>query len=105
VKFHGDTERIEQSSTTSSVMETRAGEEAVKGIVCLVGWIGSGGDATGSCVDRKSLTQAAAPYIPSALKYSNKSQSATILRKLPLIHQLMNQPLTQLNEASLVAPL
>jgi len=41
---------MEWSSTTSSVTETQAGEEAVKGIVCLTGWSGSGGDATGSCV-------------------------------------------------------
>jgi len=63
VKFHGDTKRIERSSTMSSVMETQAGEEAVKGIVGLAGWIGSSGDATGSCVDGGSLTQAAAPYL------------------------------------------
>jgi len=84
-------------------METRAGEEAVKDIV--FGWIGSGGDATGSCVDGGSLTQAAAPYIPSAPECSDRNQSATILRKLPLIHQPMNQPLTQLNRAPLDAPL
>jgi len=85
--------------------ETRAGEEAVKDIVCLVGWIGSGGDATGSCVDGESLTQAAAPYIPLAPECSDKNQSATILRKLPLIHQTMNLPLIQLNRAPLHAPL
>jgi len=39
VKFHGDMERIERSSTTSRVTETRAGEEAVKDIVGLVGLV------------------------------------------------------------------
>jgi len=87
------------------VTETRAGKEAVKGIVGLAGWIGSGGDATGSCVDGGSLTQAAAPYIPLAPECSDKNQLAMILRKLPLIHQPLNQPLTQLNKAPLNAPL
>ena len=71
-------------------METRAGEEAVKDIV--IGWIGSGGDATGSCVDGGSLTPTAASYIPSAPKCSEEDQPAGTLRKLPLIHQPMNQP-------------
>jgi len=71
----------------------------------VFGWMGSGGDATGSCVDGGSLTQAAALYIPSAPEGSEKDQSAKTLRKLPLIHQLMNQPLTQLNKAPLAAPL
>jgi len=39
VKFHGDMERIERSSTTSRVTETSAGEEAVKDFVCLVGLV------------------------------------------------------------------
>jgi len=71
----------------------------------MFGWVGSGGDATGSCVDGGSLTQAAAPYIPSAPESSERDQSAKTLRKLPLIHQPMNQPLTQLNGTPLVAPL
>ena len=71
----------------------------------FVGCMGNGGDATGSCVDEGTLTQAAAPYIPLALEYSKKDQSAMTLRKLLLIHQQMNQPLTQLNRAPLATPL
>jgi len=41
-----------------------------------VGWVDSGGDATGSCVDGESLTQAAAPYKPSAPECSDRNQSA-----------------------------
>jgi len=71
----------------------------------MFGWVGSGGDATGSGVDGGSLTQAAAPYIPSAPESSERDQSAKTLRKRLLIHQPMNQPLTQLNGTPLVAPL
>ena len=71
----------------------------------MFGWVGSGGDATGSCVDGGSLTQAAAPYILLAPECSKQNQSAMTLRKLLLIPQPMNQPLTQLNGTPLVAPL
>jgi len=48
---------------------------------CLLGWIGSGGDATSSCVDEGSLTQAAAPYITGTLQkgpVSNDSPETSV---------------------------
>ena len=71
---------------------------------CWTGWFGSGGDATGSCVDGETLTQAAAPYIPSALGCSNRI-SQPWPWKLMLFNQPMNQQLTQLNRAPLPTPL